>query len=120
MILFGLKSLFINVPLEKTIYIVLRRIYTKYELKALNQKEMTCFVSRMFFSPVTDKEVFWLGDIFMIELAISLIPNLSKINFWRCYVDGTICFIKIRLIEYVTSVLNGFKKKHSIYQWTWK
>ena len=42
MILFGLKSLFINVPLEKTIYIVLRRIYTKYELKtSLNQKEMT-------------------------------------------------------------------------------
>ena len=121
MILFGLKSLFINVPLEKTICIVLRRIYTKYELKtSLNQKEMTCFVSRMFISPVTDKVVFWLGDIFMIELAMPLIPNLSKINFWRWYVDGTICFIKIRLIEYITSVLNGFKKNHSIYQWTWK
>lgn len=121
MILFGLKSLLINVPLENTIYIVLRRIYTKYELKtSFNQKEMTCFVSRMFISLVTDKLVFWLGDIFMIELAISLIPNLSKINFWRCYVDGTICFIKIRLIEYITLVLNSFRKKHSIYQWTWK
>ena len=33
-----------------------------------------------------------LADTFMTELENSLIPNFSKINFWRCYVDDIICF----------------------------
>ena len=35
-----------------------------------------------------------LAGTFMTELENSLIPNLSKINFWRCYVDDIICFVK--------------------------
>ena len=49
-----------------------------------------------------------LAEIFMIELEKSLIPNLSKIKFWRRYVDDTICFVKIGSIEYIRSVLNSF------------
>ena len=51
-----------------------------------------------------------LDDIFMIELERSLIPNLRKKFFWRYYVDGTSCFVKIGSIEYIRSVLNSFHK----------
>ena len=51
-----------------------------------------------------------LDDIFMIELERSLIPNLRKKIFWRYYVDGTSCFVKIGSIEYIRSVLNSFHK----------
>ena len=46
----------------------------------------------------------------MVELERSLIPNLRKMKFWRCYVNDTICFVKIRSIEYIRSVLNSFHK----------
>ena len=51
-----------------------------------------------------------LADIFMIELERSLIPNLQKIKIWRCYVDDTVCFVKIGSIECIRSVLNSFHK----------
>ena len=50
------------------------------------------------------------ANILMIELEKSLIPNLSKIKFWRRYVNDSICFVKIGSIEYVISVLNIFYK----------
>ena len=31
-------------------------------------------------------------------------------TFWRCYVDDTICLVKIGSIEYIRSVLNSFHK----------
>ena len=49
-----------------------------------------------------------LADIFMIELKWSLIPNLSKVKFWRRYVDNTVYFVKIGSIEYIRSVLSSF------------
>ena len=58
-----------------------------------------------------------LADILMIELERSLIPNLQKITFWRHYVNDTICFVKIGLIEYIRSVLNSF---HKNIQFTYK
>ena len=51
-----------------------------------------------------------LADIFMIELERSLVPNLSEIKFWRCYVDNTICFVKIESNGYIISVLNSLHK----------
>ena len=53
----------------------------------------------------------------MIELERSLIQNLSKTKFWRRYVDGTICFVKLGSIEYIISVLNSF---HKNIQFTYK
>ena len=43
-------------------------------------------------------------DIFMIELERSLVPNRSKIKFWKCYVSHSICFFKTGSIEYIISV----------------
>ena len=50
----------------------------------------------------------------MIELKRSLISNLQKITFWRRYVNDTICFVKIGLIENKRSVLNSFHKTFNL------
>ena len=50
-----------------------------------------------------------LSDIFMIELETSFIPELTDcIEFWKRYIDDTICFIKFRSVNYILSVLNSF------------
>ena len=50
-----------------------------------------------------------LFDIFMIELETSLLPKLTDcMQFWKRYVDDTICFIKVRSVNYILSVLNSF------------
>ena len=126
MVSFDVKSLFTNVPLETTVDIILRRIYTNHELTTLTKKEMKelllLYTKNVHFtfngqiyiqidgvamgSPLAPL----LADIFMIELERSLIPNLQKITFWRRYVDGTICLVKIGSIEYIRSVLNSYRK----------
>ena len=132
MVSFGVKSLFTNVPLETTIDIILRRIYTNHELTtSLTKKEMKellllctknvhfTFNQQIYIqvdavamgSPVVPL----LADTFMIELERSLIPNLQKLRFWRRYVDDTIRFVEIGSIKYIRSVLNSFRKKHSIF-----
>ena len=132
MVSFDVKSLFTNVPLETTIDIILRRIYTNHELTtSLTKKEMKelllLYTKNVHFtfnqqiyiqvdgvamgSPVVPL----LADTFMIELERSLIPNLQKLRFWRRYVDDTIRFVEIGSIKYIRSVLNSFRKKHSIF-----
>ena len=50
-----------------------------------------------------------LSDIFMIELETSLLPELTDyIQFWKRYVDDTICFIIVGSVNYILSVLNSF------------
>ena len=112
MVSFDVKLLFTNVPLETTIDIILRRIYTNHELTtSLTKKEMRellllCTKNVHFtFNGQNYIQVDGvamvsllaplLADMFMIELERSLIPNLQKITFWRRYVDYTICFVKI-------------------------
>ena len=52
-----------------------------------------------------------LSDVFMIELETSLLPELTDyIQFWKRYVDDTICFIKVGSVNYILSVLNSFDK----------
>ena len=112
MVSFDVKSPFANVPLETTIDIILRRIYTNHELTtSLTKKEMKellllctknlnfTFSGQIFIqvdgvamgSPLAPL----LADIFMIELERSLIPNLRKIKFWRRCVDDTIFLSKL-------------------------
>ena len=44
----------------------------------------------------------------MIELETSLLPELTDyIQFWKRYVDDTICFIKVGSVNYI-SLLNRF------------
>ena len=127
MVYFDVKSLFTNVPLETTKDVILRRTYTNHELTtSLIKKEMKellllctknvrfTFNEQIYIqvdgvamgSPLAPL----LPEIFMIELERSLIPNPQKIAFWRRYVDDTICFVKIGLIEYIRSLLNSFHR----------
>ena len=126
MVPFDVKSLFANVPLDRTIDIVLRRIYDKHELQtSIARSEMKkllilCAKNVHFTfdnvikvqndgmamgSPLRPV----LSDIFMIELETSLSPELiDYIQFWKRYVDDTICFIKAGSVNYILSVLNSF------------
>ena len=126
MVSFDVKSLFANVPLDRTIDIVLRRIYDKHELQtSIARSEMKkllilCAENVHFTfdnvikvqndgmamgSPLRPV----LSDIFMIELETSLSPELiDYIQFWKRYVDDTICFIKVGSVNYILSVLNSF------------
>ena len=126
MVSFDVKSLFANVPLDRTIDIVLRRIYDKHELQtSIARSEMKkllilCTKNVHFTfdnvikvqndgmamgSPLRPV----LSDIFMIELETSLSPELiDYIQFWKRYVDDTICFIKVGSVNYILSVLNSF------------
>ena len=50
-----------------------------------------------------------LSDIFMMELETSLLPELTDyMQFWKRYVDDTICFIKGGSVNYKLSLLNSF------------
>ena len=101
---FDVKSLFTNVPLDRTIDIVLERICERNEI-------VTSITENAMGSPLGPV----LQDIFIIELENSLLPNLVKyITFWKRYVDDTIRFVKIGTTEFVISVLNSFEK-YSIY-----
>ena len=45
----------------------------------------------------------------MIELETFHLPELTDyMQFWKGYVDGTICFIKVGSVNYILSVLNSF------------
>ena len=129
MVSFNVKSLFTNVPLEKTIDIILRRIYHDKEINInITKKDMTdllllctknvhfTFEGKIYIqidsvamgsslAPV-------LADTFMVELERIVVPTLAThLRFWRRYVDDTICFVKIESIEYILSVINNFLEK---------
>ena len=112
MVSFDVKSLLTNLPLETTIDIILRRIYTKHELTTSLTKEeikKLLLMSTKNVHFICNGQIYilvdgvamgsplspLLADIVMIELERSLISNLSKIKFWRRYFDDTICFVKI-------------------------
>ena len=129
MVSFEVKSLFTNVPLEKAIDIILRRIYHDKEINiSITKKGMIdllllctknvhfTFVGKIYIkidgfamgSPLAPV----LADIFMVELERIVVPTLpTHLRFWRRYVDDTICFVKIGSIEYILSGINNFHEK---------
>ena len=129
MVSFDVKSLFTNVPLEKTIDIILRRIYHDKEINInITKKDMRdllllctknvhfTFEGKIYIqidgvamgSPLAPV----LADIFMVELERIVVPTLAThLRFWRRYVDDTICFVKTGSIEYILSVINNFHEK---------
>ena len=128
MVSFDVKSLFTNVPLDRTIDIIWKKIYEKNEIvtsitkNEIKEMLILCtenvyftFECRTYVqtdgiamgSPLGPV----LADIFMIELENWLLPNLVKyIIFWKQYVDDTICFVKIGTTKFIISVFNNFKK----------
>ena len=50
-----------------------------------------------------------LPGIFMVELERGVIPKLSQhLQFWKRYVDDTICFVRNGYQEFVLPCLNSF------------
>ena len=50
-----------------------------------------------------------LENIFMVDLEKILIPKLDKeVKLWRRFVDDTICFAKMDLLNYILLTINSF------------
>ena len=114
MVSFDMKSLFTNVPLDRTIDIILKRIYDHKELETpitrCEMKEMLNICTKNVHFTY-NRKIFVqtngvamgsplgpvLADIFMIELEKTLLPDIYIlcIKFWRRYVDDTISYVKI-------------------------
>ena len=126
MVSFDVKSLFTNVPLDRTISIILKRIYddnerrisiSRNKMKELlllcTKKDHYTFNGKIYMqvdgvamgSPLGPV----LVDIFMIELEKAILPELTEcIKYWKRYVDDTLSFVKLGTISYIITKLNSF------------
>ena len=123
---FDVVSLFTNVPLRKTIDIILRKIYdeklikTKIPKKNMEKLLLLCtqgtpftFNDKMFVQVDGVMMGSPLGalfaNIFMCELENNIIPNLgNKVHHWTRYVDDTFAFIKPNTENEIQQALNSF------------
>ena len=123
---FDVKSLFTNVPLDRTIDIILKRIYNKHERTTnIGRKEMKDLITLCTKNvPFTfNNEIYQqrdgvamgsplgpiLAGIIMVELENSIVPKLnSHLQFWKRYVDDTLTIVKEGLINHVLQQLNSF------------
>ena len=112
LVLFEVKSLFTNVPLDRTINIVIKRIYNKHEITTnIGHKEMkdliTLCTKNVLFTFNNDiyqqRDVVAIGfplgpvlaGMIMVELENSIVPQLnSHLRFWKPYVDDTLTTVK--------------------------
>ena len=126
LVLFEVKSLFMNVPLDSTIDFILNRIYDKKELTPnIERKDMRdvillCTKDVHFaFNKDLYKQTDSIAmgsprgpvpaDIIMIELENSMATRLSNhLHSWRRYVDGTFTFVKEGSITFVLEQLNSY------------
>ena len=126
MISFDIKNLFTNVPLDKTIKIILRKIYQQRMLDTnIPPKEMEkllylctkhvhfSYGGRIYIqvdgvamgSPLGP----FLANIFMTEQEIEMIPSLrNDLQNWKRVVDDTFAFVLPDKIEYIMNQLNSF------------
>ena len=135
LISFDVISLFTNALLDATIDIFLKRIYDNREINtAISEREMNkliqiCMKDVHFdFNGTTyvQKDGVAMGSplapvlagIFMVELERAIIPKLSQhLQFWKRYVDDTICFVYNGYQGFVLSRLNSF---HNSIQFTYE
>ena len=125
---FDVKSLFIYVPLDFTITVILRRIHNENEIhtniKRSEMKELLLLCTKnVHFTFNNDiyqqcdgvAMGFLLGQviagIFMLKLERTLLLKLTEyMTPWKQYVDGTIATIKLTLIDHILMILNTFHK----------
>ena len=135
LISFDVISLFINVLLDNTLDIFMKPYYNNREINTKrNKREMKeliklCTKDVLFnFNGTTyvQKDRVAMGSllapvlagIFMVELERAVIPKLSQhLQFWKHYVNDTICFVCNGYQEFVLSCLNSF---HNSIQFTYK
>ncbi len=126
MISFDVVSLFTNVPLEKTIDIIINKVYKekriKTKIKANKLRALLYLCTKeghftfndeiyvqidgvMMGSPLGSL----IANIFMCELETSIIPKMmDKIKLWTRYVDDTFAFVKPTEIESIHRQLNAY------------
>ena len=126
MISFDVVSLFTNVPLDKTIDIIIKKVYKekriKTKIKAGKMRELLYLCTReghftfndetyvqtdgvMMGSPLGSL----IANIFMCELETSIIPKLTdSVKLWTRYVDDTFAFVKPTEIENIHRQLNSY------------
>ena len=113
-------QIFTNVPLDRTIDIILKRIYDYKELdtsitKSENVYQNVHFTYNRKIFVQTDGVAIGsllgpvLADIFMTELEKTLLPDIyiCYIKFQRRYVGDTISYVKISSIKHVLCLLNS-------------
>ena len=114
-----MKSLFTNVPLDRTIDRTLKRIYDNHEITTnIGLKErkdlITLCTKNVLFT--FNNEIYQqrdgvamgsslgplLAGITMVELENPIVPKLnSHLHFWKRYVDDTLTIVKEESINHV-------------------
>ena len=129
MISFDVVSLFTNVPLEKTIDIILKKIYRdkliKTKIKRADMKKLLYLCTKEGHFTFND-EVYMqtdgvmmgsplgslIANIFMCELENHLVPTLGNVlEGWTRYVDDTFAFIEPDATQDVLQKLNSYDPK---------
>ena len=128
MVFFDVKSLFTNVPLDRIINIILKRIYDDNELRISisrnEMKELLLLCTKKINFTFNGKIYIQVGsvdmgsplgpvlaNIFMIKLEKAILPELTEcIKYCKRYVDITISFIKLGTINYIITKLNSSDK----------
>ena len=126
MVPFGIKLLFTNLTLGKTIEITLERIYERKEINtSVSKKELkqllTLCAKKVYFTydniadQQNDRVTMGsppgpvLSAIFMVKLENSLIPTLNE--YMTLCVDDTIMLVKSDSIVYVLDQLSNFHER---------
>ena len=123
---FDVKSLFTNLPLEKTIDNILKHIYENKEMNtSISKKDMKDMLilcpTNVHFSmngdlyskidgvAMSSSLGLVLVGIFIVKLERSLVLKLRNyIKFLKWFVDDTITFANIEAIDHILTVLNSF------------
>ena len=132
---FDVKSLFTNVPLDKTIKIILERIYNDHAISTSLKKQTlkklikdTCSKTAFMFDGVIYEQTDGvsmgaalgsvLANIIMTEMERIVVDNLienGKIKFYARYVDDTLLLVKL---EDINDILNEFNNYHKNLEFT--
>ena len=127
---FDVKSLFTNVPIKKTIGVILTQIYNDHtistNLKKRSLKKLildTCNKTAFSFSKISYEQKdgvsmgssFWsvMAIIIMTELETKVIKphnNDGTIKFYSRYVDDALLVAKPQDVSHIHKLLNGFDK----------
>ena len=119
MVSFDVKSLFTNVPLDRTINIILKRIYDDIELRISISRNVTkeflllCMKKVHFtFNGMIYMQLYGVAmESPLIELEKTILPELTEcIKSWKRYVDDRISFVKLGTINYIITKINSFDK----------
>ena len=129
---FDVVSLFTNVPLQKTINIILKKVYVEKVINTTIKKNTmrklikdTCKKTAFVFDNEINEQIDGvsmgsplapvLANIIMTELESTIIKKLldtGKIKFYCRYVDDTLLLIKPEGIQLVQDMFNSFHENY--------